>query len=439
MIAPAFMSLSAGAAGAATTSTPTRGTTVAGVHDTAINSCDNNGQRPVGSITAADLAAAKRTLDDPGFDSSGITTVRVTVPWDIDDVGAVWGSKLMTSSSQRATDAADLRGIRACLNSWLQAAHAHNITPEIDFRGDQGFVKDGTTQALMPSIAEYTQAMQDFNKDYVACNNTTTACQGTAPVKIIGAWNEPDNGGNLSAPGKRPNVYDLLFPDNRTHLGGRSCPTSPSVTNCGATMAGQMWRTDHDIFTTPGVTVAAGDFSGALGLEQMSGGACTGVSGCNYLKLYNNAAKAGGAAPTRWAVHPYGDVKYYQSHPAAKSPTDLARFAAALRSDGYGTSAWIWINEISACDTYSSNLSQACAPYASGRTSYTHNKVAQIDYLVGAMLNSIPSGDPRVGRIDYYCFNAGEGSCNSDWALENKGATTLNAAGQAYSAWAHTP
>ena len=398
-------------------------TIVAGVHDTAVNDCDDGGDGT--SVTSAQLALAGASVNDPAF-PSGVTTLRVTMPWDVADPDIVSG----TSAANQAVDIERLQVTQDCLNAWLKAVFAHGKQPEIDFRGDQ-YYAEASGQVLMPSLAQYTAAMTAFRSQYVDCGSS---CANGGQVKIIAPWNEPDNQGQS----KVGSIYDLLFPDGHTHLAGSSCPGSPTPSNCGAVMAAQMWVTDYQLMVqgSDGGTacssciVPAGDFSAGDGFLSVSSAACS--NECPYVYLYNNSVVASGLRPDKWAVHPYTDTKDYQNG-TADSPTRLSSFAARLQKYGYGTKTYIWLNEVSVCDTPGPGT---CASYQTGQTGYVQSKSAAMSYLVNDLPLTVGASGPQVGRIDYYCYNGGEKACNNDWALEDGGTATLNAAGQVYASWA---
>jgi hypothetical protein len=205
-------------------------------------------------------------------------------------------------------------------------------------------------------------------------------------------------------------------------------------------MAGQMWVTVYQLIVKSGVCsgciVPAGDFSGGDGFLTVQGGACP--DNCPYVFLYNNTVTSSGLRPGHWAVHPYSDTEAYQNGTASGS-TRLASFAGKLAQYGYGPKTFIWLNEISVCNTPGPGT---CAKLQAGQTGYVHGKVDAMHYLVGSAAGdltlSVSATGPQIGRIDYYCYNGGEANCNDNWALENSGSTTLNAAGQVYANWANS-
>lgn len=80
-------------------------TIVAGIHDTAINDCNGSG-----TATTPNLAAAAESLNNPSF-PAGVTTVRVTMPWDVADPGIV------LNTPQVANPAADEAELSPLLTS----------------------------------------------------------------------------------------------------------------------------------------------------------------------------------------------------------------------------------------------------------------------------------------------------------------------------------
>jgi hypothetical protein len=396
---------------------------VAGIHDTAVNGCDNGGtlQLPapgISQLTSAQVAAAGASVSSSLF-PVGVSTVRVTMPWDVADPAIVNGSV----AADPTTDIQTLYGTRACLDAWLQAVFAHGLQPEIDFRADGDFA-DSSGQVRMPSLAQYTQAVTAFRDAYINC----TSCADGGQVKVVAPWNEPDNQGQNQVGSQ----YDLLFPDGQTHLAGTTCPANPTVANCGAVMAAQMWVTDYQLIVQGGCSgciVPAGDFSGGYGFLVISGAACPNT--CPYVYLYNeNLVTSAGQqlAPGHWAVHPYYDTESYQAGTPG-DPTRLSQFADKLHKYGYGSGTFIWLNEVSVCDT--------SGPGTCAKT-IVNGKVAAMNYLVGDgasdLTMSVDPADPQVGRIDYYCFDGTQSKCNNDWALVVDGA--LSPAGQTYAAWA---
>lgn len=426
---------------------------IAGIHDTAINDCDNGGTLQT-APSASDLAAATASFDSQ-FWPAGVGTARVTVPWDIADPGIItsWGTTTR-SPSDVAADQAALTSTRDCLNVWLKAAFAHHLQPEIDFRQDNFYceTKPGATapctnptvandpfgtyaadtQVLMPSLAQYTDAVFQFRNQYIDCGSS---CAVGAPVINIAPWNEPNN-----------KNYNDLFPDNQTHLAGDSCPANPTPDNCGAVMAAQMWSVTYELVVQGGVggtpctncVIVAGNFTGDGGVDASSmitGGACP--NGCPYIYLYNQNLKnwtyGNQFRPVAWAMHPYGDIKAYQDG-ADQDPstftTTLNRFASRLQTYGYGTNTSIWLNEVSTC-------AQA-APSTCDNGTLARSQNDAMNYLLGSaptdLTMSVPAGGPQVGLIDYYCFQTGN-ACSSDWALIVNGQPT--AAYQTYAGWAN--
>jgi len=396
---------------------------VAGIHDTAINDCNGGGTLQlstpdVSQLTSAQVAAAGATVASSLF-PDGVSTVRVTMPWDVADPGIVNGSV----AADPATDIQTLNGTRACLDAWLQAVFARGLQPEVDLRADSNFA-DANGQVRMPSLAQYTRAVTAFRDAYITCS----ACADGGKVKVLAPWNEPDNQGQS----KVGSQYDLLFPDGQTHLAGTSCPANPTAADCGAVMAAQMWVTDYQLIVQggcSGCSVPAGDFSGGYGFLTVSGGACPNT--CPYTYLYNeNLVDSSGQqlTPGHWAVHPYYDTKDYQAGTPG-DPTRLSQFADKLHKYGYGSDTFIWLNEVSVCDTSGPGT---CAG------TIVNGKTAAMSYLVGDgasdLTMSVGPADPQVGRIDYYCFSGAQSKCNDDWALVVNGA--LSPAGQVYADWA---
>lgn len=378
-------------------------TIVAGIHDTAVNDCDGDGT--TSSPAKEDVNAVGETVDSPLF-PPGVKTVRVTMPWDVADPGL----------AMPGLDMERVGVVRTCMDAWLKAVFAKRLTPEIDFRGDRYFAEGG--QVLMPTLAQYEEAMEAFVAAYVNC--APGACEGGDPVTVIAPWNEPDNAGSNAA----NNVYNLRFQGSGTHLAGKSCPANPTASNCGAVMAAQMWVVDHQLMNCSGCTVVAGDFSANQGLRKVKGGACP--NGCVYLKLYDEHLS--GMRPGHWAVHPYTDIENYQHGAFPPPPVKLKAFAAKLQQLGYGTGTFIWLNEISVCATADGGT---C-----GHLSHQNGKLAAMQYLLGSLPLEVGPSGPQVGRIDYYCFLGGEGRCTNNWALVEKGASTCNPAGQVFAMWA---
>ncbi|MBO0869650.1 MAG: hypothetical protein J2P15_13900 [Micromonosporaceae bacterium] len=398
---------------------------VAGIHDTAVNDCNGGGtlqlKAPsVSLLTSKQVAAAGASVNSRLF-PRGVSTVRVTMPWDVADPGVVDGSV----SADKTKDKQTLNGTRACLDAWLKAVFAHHLQPEIDFRSDTNFA-NANHQVRMPTMQRYTRAMTAFRNAYITC---ASRCADGGQVRVIAPWNEPDNqGGN-----KIGSTYDVLLPDGHTHLAGKICPANPTAANCGAVRAAQMWVTDYQVVVQggcPGCLVVAGDFSGGYGFLGIHGGACP--KGCKYLFLYNkNLVTSAGQRlqPTRWAVHPYFDTENFQAG-TPKNPTRLSDFANKLHLYGYRKGTFIWLNEVSVCDTPGP---ATCAK------KIVNGKVAAMRYLVGSagtdLTMSVSPNGPQVGRIDYYCFSGAQRACSPDWALVNNG--TVSPAGHTYFNWAN--
>lgn len=414
------------AAKAQPAATDSRGANVvAGIHDTAINDCDGNGRQQT-APTAAQLTAATASLSSRYW-PEGVRTVRVTLPWDIADPGAVdWSTGAATHTSDAASDKAALATARQCFDTWLRAVFRHGLQPEIDFRADQDYTLHGTP--MMPTLAQYTDAVFLFRNQYTDC---ASACADGGKVTVIGPWNEPDN-------------YNIVFPDGRTHLAGTACPAHPTTADCGAVMAAQMWAVTHELVVQGGVNgtpcpqciVVAGDFSGRDGLVAITSKECP--QGCDYVDLYNlylyNATTGQRFHPAKWAVHPYSDIKGYQDGNQGAS-TQLATFAAHLQVEGYGPRTYIWLNEISTCAdrTTKSTCASGTAPKAgwSGQD-------AAMRYLLNKLPLTVGANGPQVGRIDYYCFGGGESQCSNDWALVTNSTTNPKRtnAGRTFVTWA---
>lgn len=381
---------------------------VAGLHDTAINDCDDGGM-----LTAApnpdQLAAATSSLSNPNW-PTGVRTVRVTLPWSIADPGAVdWtdANGVPYANGNHDNDKAALSATRTCFDTWLAAVFARGLQPEIDFRADDLYAWNGTT--LMPTLAQYQDAVFQFRNQYVDCG---ASCPDGGQVTVIAPWNEPDN-------------YSIVFPDHQTHLNGSSCPTNPTADNCGAVMAAQAWAVTYELVVQGGVNgagcpnclIVAGDFSAADGLKTITGGACP--NSCVYAYLYNeylkNTTTGEQFHPDKWAVHPYTDITDFQN--GAQNPTKLSQFAAKLQSFGYGPSTYIWLNEVSV--------------YADA--GYVNDQNAAMGYLINNLPLTVAADGPQVGRIDYYCFKNGN-KCSPDYALVVNG--TPVPADQTFNAWA---
>lgn len=382
-------------------------TIVAGIHDTAVNGCDGGGT--TSNASKENLHAVGETVDSPLF-PRGVTTVRVTMPWDVAD----------PALAKSGLDRERIQVVQTCLDAWLKAVFAEHLQPEIDFRGDRYFTEAGG-QVLMPRLGQYEQAMEKFAASYVNC--AAGACEGGDPVQVIAPWNEPDNAGQ-----KKPNnVYNLLFQTSAAHLGGNKCPAAATAANCGAVMAAQMWTFDHQLMNCSGCVVVAGDFSANQGLRKVAGAEQICPNGCRYLVLY--AKSLGSVRPSAWAVHPYTDIQNFQHGGFPPKPVKLVTFANKLRQMGYNTATSIWLNEVSVCATANGGT---C-----GHQSHQNGKLAAMEYLVGALPLAVGPSGPQVRQIDYYCFRGGDGPCTNNWALVEKGASTCNPAGQVYAMWAN--
>jgi hypothetical protein len=374
---------------------------VAGIHDTAINDCV---QLKGKSATAANRIKYATASLRSGYWPSGVHNVRVTLPWDIADPGAIdMLTNGATHSSSASVDKSALATTRLCFNDWLQGVFSHGLSPEIDFRADQDYKLNGTP--MMPTLAQYRAAVAQFSDAYVDCG---TSCTESKKVTVIAPWNEPDN-------------YNIVFPDGHTHLAGNQCPAKPTAADCGAVMAAQMWAVTDGLVVQGGAngtkcptcTIVAGDFSGKDGLGTITGKACP--HKCSYLDLYDGHLVTNGHRfhPAKWAVHPYGDIKAYQDGTSG-GRTQLAEFAAQLKGDGYGTKTYIWLNEISTCASR-----QAKSTCSSGNSTIKQwrSQNAAMHYLLYTLPLTVAANGPQVGRIDYYCFNGGRSQCTNDWAL----------------------
>lgn len=299
---------------AATTPT-TNNAAVFGIHDSAMNDCD--GSQSATTVDQRHLGMAASSFNDGLFTGLKVKNARVIVPWDIAWPHRVNGEK-------------QLQVVQACFNSWLQAAAAHGVTPEVVFQPDfndphnKKFVDPKTHQTMSedwnPSVSAYVQAMDAFQATYVNC---LINCGNRAAVTTVAPWNEPDD---QATAGNQ--IFDQVAP----------------------AQAAEYWVAVYH--RCPGCTVIAGDFTNAYGLNPYQ-------KGHSYLYDYKLALYHRGVSRQAkvWAVHPYNDVRRYELCELGVDPntncvvrdpahTKLADFAAALQRVGYHEETHIWIDEI---------------------------------------------------------------------------------------------
>ena len=402
----------AGSVGVATApasaATPARTITL-GIHDGAINMCDNGGSQTT-PPTPAQLAAATSSFTDPHWSALHAFTVRFSPPWDIAYPQAVGGPN--------STAGKELAVIQACLNAWLTGAGAPNIraTPQIAFKPDPNYRSPDGKFVGVPDIHTYRLAIDRFTSEYSNPANTN----GRARVRIISPWGEPD----LPVGG----ATRIFMPKGGHEFADPNCGASRNVNACGPILAAHMWQAVRASCPTQcnllgqaaGSGVIAGDFSslgGIRGPEAGPGGALNG----SYLDTYRQNLNRN--RPLVWAVHPYSDITAFEGADAANpkaadrpppANSVVGAFARDLSTVGYHQNTQIWLNEISAFQYH--NMKNEATP------SWNPSVQAAAGHYLLSVLPTAAGGprEPTVTRAYYLNFQAADPS-NSRWALVLKG------------------
>lgn len=391
-----------------------------GVHDGAVNGCDENETRTTAPV---DYAKAASSLTDQHWAGLHVHTVRFSAPWDI---------AYHHDANQRANDALVVEQL--CLNYWLaEAAHLH-AQPEIAFKPDYNYLTGDGRHIRVPDIGAYRAAMDRFTALYSNCTafgGTAGACAlppvpsgftpypagtgGMARVRIVAPWGEPNFAGGGSS-GFAGLPQQFAMPKGRNTFDDPNCHNSFTPDTCGPVLAAQMWlAVDHRC--RDNCTVIAGDFSSSGGLETRGAPASYLTTYAAYLKNLTGARHA--YRPSVWAVHPYSDVsaiENYDGHvPGARRPglagTLVGRFTGALHRLGYGSRTEVWLNEISTF--YREGLSSAVHPQWT-RTVQADAARYLLTELVRAGGRTAP-GEPVVTRLYYLRYQDGPGFPR--WAL----------------------
>jgi hypothetical protein len=374
-----------------------------GIHDGAINNCDENGTQTT-PPTTEELSAAVSSFHSSYWHALNVHTVRFSPPWDI-----------AYHHDKTAQGNAELAVIKDCFDAWLIGAKNAGATVEAAFKPDPSFKSPDGIFIGVPDIATYTAAIRAFVSEY-----STPASTGTrARVTIIAPWGEPDTSG---AGTKR-----IFMPTDGHLFADPDCHGSDSVNTCGPILAAQMWVAVYTACGAactlqgqrPGSGVIAGDFSGKgglLGTEAGPGG--NGKIPGTYLDVYRTHLD--GLRPVVWALHPYGDIMSFESayaagHPAPSNPL-TGFFAYALDTVGYHQHTQIWLDEISAFQGYSQD-----GIYQPTWTPAVQAAAGQ--YLLTQLPQAADApGEPTVTRAYYLNFQAAD-PVNSRWALVLDGDT----------------
>ncbi len=399
-----------GAAGARTAHTAaTRSPATLGIHDGAINRCDNNGNATT-APSRAKLRSANTSFGSPKWRALNVTTVRYSASWDI---------AMPTGNNPQA-----LVVNEQCLAQWLIYAHrAHPAitSVEIAFKPDPNFMtaangKSTAPKVAIPSESAYDAAVGQFINTFTCATATCpnkVAIPGTrggelgapmAPVRIIAPWGEPDFGRSLleMPSGKRNDTFDHP-----------TCKRRTSSNTCGPELAAHMYNFVRAACAHC-TNVIAGDFGSGASHRSGQTFAPSQKLG-KYLRTYYRYL-ANPTAVTDWAVHPYGDVEYAQKryyfdmHPAAPPATGtrVYSFAGALKAlnPTHAAAIHIWLDEISSFFGTGQGLNPK--PWFT-RLSQAYGGRFLFDKLV----LDVPPGGPTVTNI-YYLNFSGNQSTNAE-------------------------
>jgi hypothetical protein len=189
---------------------------VLGLHDGAINHCDNfeswydKSKNPIfGEPGYPNYAAAAEDMGNAAWWSPlHVYTVRVSVPWDI---ALPWSadSALVTAHDPttgqwRQYHLEALKNEQTCFDWWLSAAARAHAAVDLAFKPDYDYRDPKTNHILVPDIDTYRTAVADFVKEYSSCAGATCVplshanggpgpCQ-VARAHVITPWGEPDYG-----------------------------------------------------------------------------------------------------------------------------------------------------------------------------------------------------------------------------------------------------
>jgi hypothetical protein len=372
-----------------------------GIHDGAINMCDQSGNQTT-PPTAKELAAAVSSFTNRYWKPLKVFTVRFSPPWDI---------AYHHDGTPGSTANKRLAVIQACFNAWLTAAQKAGARPEIAFKPDPGYRSPDGAATGAPDIHTYRLAIDAFTREY----SNPASTHGRARVQIISPWGEPDD------------PATIIMPKGGHMLSEPNCHGSPHVNTCGPILAAHMWRAVRASCTRctlprqgPGSGVIAGDFSSLGGIRGPEAGPGSNLRG-SYLDTYRR--NLGGHRPLVWGLHPYSDISAFEKADAAHQPlpslsrTLVAAFARDLTTVGYHQHTRIWLDEISAFQY--DNMNGTPEP------GWTPQVQAAAGRYLLTELPKAASGpaEPTVARAYYLNFQATD-PINSRWALVLNGGQT---------------
>jgi len=372
-----------------------------GIHDGAINMCDQ-GERQTTPPTAAELAAATSSLTSKYWPALKVSTARFSPPWDI--------AYHHDGAADSAADK-ELAVTQACFNAWLTGVQKAGAQPEIAFKPDPNYRSPDGVFVGAPDIHTYRLAIDAFTSEY----SNPASTDGMARVQIISPWGEPDD------PAK------IFMPKGGHELSDPNCHGSPDVNTCGPILAAHMWQAVRASCKRcnlpgkgPGSGVIAGDFSSLGGIRGQEAGPRGSLRG-SYLDVYRR--NLGGNRPLVWGLHPYSDIMAFEKAdaghqpPPALSGTLVGQFAGDLSLLGYHEHTQIWLDEISAFQYH--NMSGAYRP------GWTPEVQAAAGRYLLTELPAAAGGaaEPTVTRAYYLNFQASDPT-NSRWALVLNGGLT---------------
>src|SRR5690349_8682977 len=133
-----------------------------GIHDGAVNQCDQNGKQTT-PPTAAELAAATSSFTNRYWPALRVSTVRFSPPWDI----AYHHDGPAGSTANR-----ELAVTQACFDAWLAGAQRAGLQPEIAFKSDPNVHSPNGRFRGVPNIQTYRAAINAFTSRYSNPANT---------------------------------------------------------------------------------------------------------------------------------------------------------------------------------------------------------------------------------------------------------------------------
>lgn len=276
-------------------------TVTLGVHDGAINGCDNGEkwENSGGTIVAPPVngPAAEATLTNETSDPTDGTgwwsglhsgTVRFSPPWDIalpDSSNASLITANDPNSQWASLHLQTLKNEEACFDWWLHAAMQDGVSVQVAFKPDYDYRQATATATipansiLAPSQSVYNAAITAFVDEYSLCDNGSNTGSGANPgaadcvllsgsagppaggggacasapcgarVHIISPWGEPDfssstkAGNSLGSIGQSPQQF--YIPSGGNQLSTATCNangTGSTNTNwCGPVEAAQYY------------------------------------------------------------------------------------------------------------------------------------------------------------------------------------------------------